>query len=139
MAFTRRGGDQPPVVMPGHETVRKLGDLWVICEGSGEMPDGGTMTYVMTLGYDPEKKKYVGTWVGSVMTSMFVYEGEVDASGRVLPLNCEGPNCMEPGTRARYQDTIEIVSLDQRTLSSRMQGKDGAWVSFMKAVYTRVS
>jgi hypothetical protein len=132
------GPDQPAMVMTGRETVRMLGGLWVICEGSGEVPDGSTMTYVMTLGFDTEKKRFVGTWVGSVGSSMFVYEGELDASGK-LPLNCEGPSCMEPGTQARYQDTIEMVGHDRRTLSSRVQKKDGAWVSFMKAVYTRVS
>ena len=33
--------------------------------GPGNLPDGGTAKMVMTLGYDPVKKKFVGTlhWV----------------------------------------------------------------------------
>ena len=40
----------------GSEHVRALGDLWVLCEGTGTMPGGGEAHMLMTLGYDPEKK-----------------------------------------------------------------------------------
>jgi len=33
-----------------------------------EMPDGGTGKTVMTLGYDPQNNRYVGTFIGSMMT-----------------------------------------------------------------------
>lgn len=133
------GPGQPPMTWQGQETVRTLGELWIVCEGIAQTPDGGTMASMTTLGFDPGKKKFVGTWVGSPMATMFVYEGTLDASGKVLPLHCEGPNCMEPGSLARYQDIIGIESPDRRTLTSHMQGKDGVWVPFMKAVYTRVT
>ena len=57
-----------PEKFSGAENVRSLGDLWILCESTGQMPGGGTATMVMTLGYDPGKKRYVGTWVGSMMT-----------------------------------------------------------------------
>jgi uncharacterized protein DUF1579 len=47
----------------------------------------------MTLGYDPEKKQYVGTWVGSMMSYLWVYDGSLDAEEKVLTLNAEGPSC----------------------------------------------
>ena len=45
-----------------------------------------------TLGYDPQKKKWVGTWVDSMSPSMFVMEGGYDAAGKVLTMHCRGPH-----------------------------------------------
>ena len=123
----------------GKETVRKLGELWIICEGEGEMPGGDTGYMRMTLGFDPAKGRYVGSWVGSMMTHMWVYEGTVE-DGKTLPLNCEGTDFSPgatPGATAKYQDVITIVGPDERTLTSRMKGPDGQWVQFMKATYRR--
>jgi hypothetical protein len=59
---------KPPEKLEGSESVRSLGGLWVVCEDRGGMPGAGMATTLMTLGYDPQKKQYVGTWVGSMMT-----------------------------------------------------------------------
>lgn len=128
---------QEPVRSRGTERVRMLGDLWVVAEGSGEMPGCGMMQSVMTLGFDPSRGKFVGSWVGSPMPMMFVYEGSLDAAGRVLPLDTEGPHFADPAKRARYQDIIEIRSDDERTWRSQMLGDDGEWMQFMEAVYRR--
>lgn len=132
------GPDQPKVKSTGTETVRTLGGLWIVCEGQGEMPDNaGTMNMQMTLGYDPDRERYVGNWVCSVMTSMFVYEGQLEENGKVLPLNTQGPSVFEEGKTATYQDVIEIVDDNTRLLRSRTPGPDGGWVEFMRARYTR--
>jgi hypothetical protein len=121
----------------GSESVRTLGDLWVLCEGTGEMPGGGTAKMLMTLGYDPAKKRFVGTWVGSMMTHMWVYEGSLDATQRILTLESEGPGMAGDGTTWKYRDVIEFKSDDHRTLTSNAQGKDGKWQQFMTAHYRR--
>lgn len=61
------GKGKPPEKFKGSERVRTLGGLWLLCEGVGEMPGGGTAATLMTLGYDPGKQKYLGTWVGSMI------------------------------------------------------------------------
>src|SRR5687768_14671673 len=78
------GPDKPMEKFKGTETVRSIGGLWVVCEGRGEMPGGGLATTIMTLGYDPAKKLYLGTFIGSMMTHMWVYAGTRDAGGTVL-------------------------------------------------------
>ncbi|WP_221643561.1 MULTISPECIES: DUF1579 domain-containing protein [unclassified Nostoc] len=78
--------DQPPVKSTGTETVRCLGHsescslarLWVLAKGQGEMPGCGSVTTLMTLGYDPQKQRYMGTWIGSMMTYLWQYDGELD-------------------------------------------------------------
>lgn len=121
----------------GTETFRSIGGLWFVGEGRGNMPGGGEATMVITLGYDPARKKYVGTWFGSMMTHLWVYEGTLDAAGKTLTLETEGPNCMAEGKTAKFQDIIEFQSDDQRTLTSRMQGEDGKWQQLMQATYRR--
>lgn len=126
----------------GSESVRSLGGLWILAEGRGEMPGGGTATMLMTLGYDPAKKRYVGTWVGSMMTHLWVYDGELDPGGTVLTLNSEGPDMSPgaaPGKVARYKDVITIDGAGQRTLTSHCQSADGSWQQFMAATYRRVT
>ena len=131
------GPGQPSTKSYGTERVRMVGGVWMVGEGQGEMPGGGTATMIMTLGYDPQKKKYLGTWIGSMMTHMWHYDGEMDASGRILTLSAEGPSMAGDGTMAQYQDIIEIKSKDHRTLSSRVLGPDGTWNHFMTAHYRR--
>lgn len=123
---------EPPLKHTGTESVRSLGGAWVLCEGQGEM--GGT---VMTLGYDPAKQRFVGTFVGSMMTHMWVYEGELDAAQRVLTLDTEGPSFTDEGKTAKYRDSIEWRSDDHRVLTSRYLGEDGEWREFMTAHYRR--
>lgn len=131
------GPDQPQMKSQGTETVRAIGELWVQGEGRGEMPGGGMATMILTLGYDPKKKRFVGTWIGSMMTHLWIYDGERDASGRVLTLNAEGPDMATAGKMARYRDVVEILSEDHRMLTSHMLGDDGNWQPFMKAHYRR--
>jgi hypothetical protein len=131
------GPDQPPVKFSGTESVRSLGGLWIIGEGKGEMPGGGPGEMIVTLGYDPAKKRFVGTFVASMVTNLWVYEGELDEAGKLLTLNTEGPGMSGDGKMTKYQDIYEFINDDHRQLRSQMQGDDGKWIQFMKADYYR--
>lgn len=128
---------KPPEKFKGTESVRSLGGLWILAEGQGEMPGGGIATTIMTLGYDPQKKRYVGTFVGSMMTHLWVYDGALDEAERVLTLRAEGPSMAAEGKTAKYEDVIEFKSQDHRVLTSHMLGDDGKWYAFMTAHYRR--
>jgi len=129
--------DQPPVKSTGTESVRSLGGLWILAEGQSEMPGCGPATTIMTLGYDSQKGRFVGTFIASMMTHMWVYDGGLDATGKVLTLDTVGPSMAGDGRLVKYQDIIEIKSDDHRVLSSQVLGEDGAWHSFMTARYRR--
>src|SRR5437868_4101516 len=113
----KMGPDAPPSKMKGTDKGRMLGDLWAICDGTLEMPDGDPATTVMTLGYDPQKKRFVGTWIGSMMATLWVYDGKLDDSGNILTLSAEGPHMGEPGKLAQYRDIIEFKNDDHRILT----------------------
>jgi hypothetical protein len=127
------GPGQSNVKSTGQERVRSLGDAWLIGEMESEMPDGGIGKSQMTLGYDLKTKRFKGTWVGSMMTHLWVYDGELDAARKVLTLSAEGPSFTGDGSMASYRDVIEIKSPDHRTLSSSVKLPDGTWHTFMRA------
>jgi hypothetical protein len=132
------GPGQAPSKTTGIERVRPLGGLWVVAEGEGEMPGGGAAKTLITLGYDPRNKRYVSTWVGSMMTHLWVCDGSLDAAGKALTLNCEGPDFEAEGKRTtKYKDVIEFKSDDHRTLTATMLGGDGKWRHLMTTHYRR--
>lgn len=128
---------KPPEKFTGTESVRSLGGLWILCEGRGIMPDCGMATTIMTLGYNPQKNRYVGTFIGSMMSHMWIYNGELDPAGKVLTLDTEGPDFTATGTMAKYKDVIEFKDDTHRVLSSHTLGEDGKWRKFMSANYRR--
>lgn len=130
------GPDQPPSKFKGTEVVRSLGGLWMIAEGEGEMPEGNLIQTIMTLGFDPQKDRFVGTFICSMMTHLWPYNGSLDAEGKILTLDSEGPN-FSNSVIAPYQDIIEFVSNDHKILTSKILMDDGTWNQFMTAHYHR--
>jgi hypothetical protein len=129
---------KPAETCRGTESVRSLGGLWILAEGHGEMPGGGAATMLLTLGYDPQRQRFLGTWVGSMMTHLWIYDGFMDAAERVLTLEAEGPDMSSPEPKtAKYRDVITLESSDHRVLTSHMLGDDGQWHAFMTAHYRR--
>lgn len=131
------GPDQPPQSSQGTESVRSLGGFWTVGEGQGDAPGCGPVTSLMTLGFDPAKGKYVGTFVASMMSMIWHYEGSLSDDGKSLVLDTEGPVMTSEGGTAKYQDIITFLTPDHRTLTSRVLGADGQWTEFMTAHYRR--
>lgn len=131
------GPDQPPIKSQGTQSTHSIGGLWIECVGKGNMPDGNPATMIITLGFDPVKKRFVGTFIGSMMTHLWVYDGAL--AGNVLTLEAEGPSMQDPHSMAKYQDIIELVSDDHYILSSQILAPDGRWIPFMTAHYRRMS
>jgi hypothetical protein len=134
------GPGQPPVKTRGTETARMLGGLWLVADGVSRMPDGEEGLMLLTLGFDPARGKFVGSWVGSMIAYQWVYEGELDADRRVLTLSCRGPAMEDNGQSGRlanYRDIHEIIDAGHRTLRSQYEGADGQWTEFMVVHYRR--
>ena len=115
---------------------RSLGGMWLICESSGESSEAELWSAIMTLGYDLHQKQYVGTFVGSMMTNIWHYQGVVDESGKRLPLESEGP-AFDGSGRCKYRDTIEILDNENWLFTSELQADDGKWRQFMAGKHTR--
>lgn len=131
------GPGQPPMQTSGRQSTRSLGGLWIIGEMTGESFGGGENQMVITIGYDPVEKRFVGSFIASVMTHLWPYRGALDLASRRLTLDSEGPSFSDDGTMAKYQDIIEIIDDDHHMLTSQYQGADGQWVRFMEGRYQR--
>lgn len=127
--------DEEPMKGSGTESVRPLGGFWIVSDVTGEMP-GMTMKAVLTFGYDPKKEKYVGTWVDSMTSHMWEYEGTVDDSGKVLTL-ITNAFCPMEQRECEFLSTVEFVSDDERIFTEKKKSEDGEWVTIVKSVYKR--
>jgi hypothetical protein len=69
---------------------------------------------------------------------MWLYEGSVDASGKTLTLQAEGPNFLAAGKLTQFEDIYEFISEKEMKMTSRMLGEDGKWITFMSGTGIRV-
>ncbi len=127
---------KPPVKIKGTASARTVGDFWVVAEHKATLFDA-PFTGIMTLGFDGQKKKYVGTWIDSMHGHILHYEGTVDVAGKTLTLLTEGPNPNAPGKLCKFKEVIEFKSTDHKILTSSLQGEDGKWDAFMTVNYRR--
>lgn len=121
---------EKPIRSKVTESTTLLGGWWALAVVKSEMmgqPFEGRGQY----GYDVEKKKYVGTWIDSMMPHLWEYEGSLDASGKVLTLEAMGPDCVNPGAMAKFRDVHQIVDKDTRRMSSAVQ-REGKWMPIMR-------
>jgi hypothetical protein len=128
--------DQAPVEMKGVETARVgLGGFWLTAEFKGEMA-GAPFEGRSTLGYSPFKKKYVGTWIDGMVPHLFVSEGELDATGKILTMTAEviDPATGKPG-KERW--VTEIQDADTHTFTFYGHGPDGKERKTGEIRYTR--
>lgn len=130
------GPDQPPITHKGRERFRSLGGMWFVGESTYDMPDGAPSDMIMTLGFNAATKRYCGTFIGSMMSAMWIYDGACE--GDTLTLDTEGASFSGDGSIVPYQDIIKFQGDDVRTLSSQTKGPDGTWTRFMTATYRRV-
>ena len=119
----------------GTEEVTSVGGFWVLSENHGDMM-GSPYTGVMNLGYDPEEKHYVGTWVDSMTSDMWKYEGTVDKDGKVLTLKARGA-CPMMDKETNFKDVTEWVTPDHKRMTSYMEDEKGNWVKLMEIDSTR--
>lgn len=131
---TEDGSESEP--MAGVEVAEPIGDYWVVMTGKasgGPIPGSKA---VLTVGYDHEQGKFVGTWVGSPMTKLFVYDCTFDESENTLVMACDGPAWSGEGT-TQYRDCMKVIDANTREFFSMYQDENGSWNEFMRLRFTR--
>jgi hypothetical protein len=124
------GPGQPAMKCKGTINARMLGGFWVVSDIKTDMA-GTQITALQTIGYDARTKKYVATWADSVLDHLWKCEGTVDATGKTLTLEAEGPSFMHPGKLTKFRDVYEFKSKDHIVTTSSCLGDDGKWITFM--------
>jgi hypothetical protein len=120
----------------GAETARVgLGGFWLTGDFKGEH-DGKPFEGQYTTGWEPEKKRFVGTWVCSLMPYMTRYEGESDPSGKNWMFKAE---CFDPqaGKATQHRMTFEWTDKDHYVHKFYGPGEGGKETLFGEMYYTR--
>jgi Protein of unknown function (DUF1579) len=107
--------DKPPMEGTGTcEQKTLLGGRYLQQDYSGEMM-GNTFTGINLLGYDNHTKKYVSTWIDSMSTGIYYFEGTASTDGKTITQECsyddpvKGPAVWRSVTRIVDDNTIEYV------------------------------
>jgi hypothetical protein len=128
--------DAPPEMTTGTETNRLLGGLWLIsdfrAEFAGEPYQGHGIN-----GYDPVKKKYVGTWVDSMSKTMISMEGDYDAATKTMTMLGKS---YDPAQQKLIDTKIGTSTKDENTRTMAMYmlpaGPGGEEIKAMEVTYT---
>ena len=110
------GPDKPDEKCEGTESVRSVGQLWIMGEGAAKSRRRPRATY-MTLGTIRRKKK-VGTFIGSMMTLLGLRR-HAGCGGKVLTLDTVGPS-YRSGEDEQIPGHHRTKSDDHRILNSRV-------------------
>lgn len=120
----------------GTETAKMVGGYWLVSNGQAEMM-GMQTSSVLSIGYDPNKKKYIGTFLCSMDSTLWTYEGTMDESGKKLTLMTEGPSPLDPTQKAVFREVLELKDQDHKSFTSYMKTEDGNWQKFVTVEYER--
>jgi hypothetical protein len=127
---------QEAIKCEGTESAKMIGGFWLVNQGEGSMM-GMPVNSVLTIGYDPATKKYVGTFLCSMDSTLWKYTGAFDATGKKLTLETEGPSPLDHNKKAKFREVLELTDKDHKEFRSLMQGDDGKWVEIVTVLYER--
>lgn len=127
---------QPAMEMKGTETCTLgPGGFWITSVFKGEA-FGKPFEGRATTGYSPFKKKFVGTWIDSMVPHLFTTEGTIDEAGKVITFTADA---LDPaaGTPVKERWVIEIKGADSHVMTMYTPGPDGKEKKSGEIVYTR--
>lgn len=118
----------PPVASEGSCEQRMiLGGRYLHQEFKGDMM-GTPFTGIGVTGFDNHTRKFVSTWMDSMGTGIYYFEGTLDADGRTMTQECrcddpiKGPMTLRSVTRILDEDTheFEIYGTDRSGKEEKM-------------------
>jgi hypothetical protein len=126
---------KPPMESTGTcEQKMLLGGRYLQQEFSGEMM-GSPFAGIGVTGYDNHTKKYVSTWMDSMSTGIFLFEGTASADGKTITQASKNDDPVQGPME--WRSVTRIV--DDNTIEFEMYGtgKSGKEVKMMEITYTR--
>lgn len=111
------------------------GGLWLVTDFKADEMMGAPFQGHGVEGWDPAKKKYVGTWVDSMSTSVSLTESTYDAATKSMngTLTAAGPD----GQPMKMKAVTQYKDDDTRVFTMYMPGPDGKEAPSMRITYKR--
>lgn len=104
----------PPMTSKGTETVALVGGLWMVSDFKADLMGMSFEGHGVT-GWDPGKKKYVGTWVDSMSSGISLSESDYDPAKKTMTGLFEGPDMN--GSVQKMRAVTEWKDADTRVFS----------------------
>lgn len=120
----------------GTETVKMLGPFWSLSQMQYDYM-GMPMRGHAVMGYDPEKKKFIGSWHESSSPSLTTMEGTFDAKTGKMTTFMKGKD--PAGKNTRFKSITTYKGKDSKTFEFFMlkEGSETEFVKSMEMKYTR--
>ncbi len=125
--------ESPRTKSSGQNKSRMLGS-WLITEGVMQV-EGVSVSFLRTLGFDEQKKRFVGSWIDTATSHLWTFEGAMD--GDALELGASGESCLEPGKITQYRESYKFTPDGSIQHRSKALHSSGKWVEYMSTVYRR--
>ena len=130
-------GGSEPAVSKGTEVNEVLpGGFWVLSRFDGDF-NGMKFQGRGQFGFDPARKKYVGTWIDSMSPTLSVLEGSYDAKTKTMTYTGEG---VGPDAKTKFtQKMVTTMKEDGTRVFTLYMKFDGApeEKKFMEITYTK--
>ena len=125
-----------PMESKGTETGRLVGEFWLVSDFKGEfagMPFEGHGT----TGFNPQTKKFQGSWVDSM--NPFAMHMESTYDERTKTMTSLGKGVGPDGKETKSKSTVVYDGDNKRTFTmyDLKAGTDNEWLRSMEIVYTR--
>jgi len=137
MKIWMQGPDSEPLVTKGVERNRAVGSLWVVSNFEGEL-GGQPFQGHGQAGYDPLKKKFVGTWIDTMSPHLSHMEGTYDEASQELTSLMTG---IDPATNQemKSKSVTKYIDKDTRLFTMYMEtpGTGDGWTKMMEVSYKR--
>jgi hypothetical protein len=127
----------PSKTSKGTETAKLVGGLWLVSDFKSEMM-GQPFEGHAVGGYDPTKKKYVGTWIDTMSPYLQTMEGTYDEKTATSTMIATGID-IATGKPSTSKMITRYESDDEKVFEIMMpvEGKEGEWWKMMEITYTR--
>src|SRR5262245_34529610 len=133
MKFQMPGADEQTA--KGTETVVLVGELWAVFDVKFDDMMGGKWQGHGTLGFDPVKKKYVGSFVHSASPFLSIGEGTPNEGGKSVTMNWDGVG--PTGEREKMREVFEKKDKDNAVMTMYGTGSDGKEEKHFTMTYKR--
>jgi hypothetical protein len=127
-------GVAQPMISKGTETNTLVGGLWLVTDFKSDLMGQPFQGHGVS-GWDPNKKKYVGTWVDTLSTGLGLSESTYDAASKTMVGTFEGPD--PSGQVTKMKSSVVWKDPNTRVFTMSGPGPDGKDATFMKITYTR--
>ncbi|MEM8944099.1 MAG: DUF1579 domain-containing protein [Planctomycetota bacterium] len=127
--------DAPPVISRGVEINQMLGEYWVVGVYESEL-FGKPFRGQSQVGYDPAKKKFIGTWIDSMSPALNRLEGTMKDNSLTMFATGVDPKTGEEKTTkmiSTYPDAMHKTFAAFEPIA----GKEDEWRKTMEVVYTK--